>query len=198
MGHIYITFKDFRICSSCGSHSVIKFVLIMKSSSHTRDVQEKVVCLIMGSNLTRHTFGFIQSRLFPYYFHLGSACAFFNLTIFAMYHPSELLTEEETFQIIVLFICVTVAGLNAQWFGKITSEIMADMHLIEQSCGLGKDIGLSTNREAYIKLKESNPKYKKFSHQLTLYHNTSSLCNLCCIICNGISLYYMAANLSTL
>ncbi|XP_048457654.1 transmembrane protein 205 isoform X2 [Rhincodon typus] len=154
--------------------------------------------LIMGSNLTRHTFGFIQSRLFPYYFHLGSACAFFNLTIFAMYHPSELLTEEETFQIIVLFICVTVAGLNAQWFGKITSEIMADMHLIEQSCGLGKDIGLSTNREAYIKLKESNPKYKKFSHQLTLYHNTSSLCNLCCIICNGISLYYMAANLSTL
>uniref|UniRef100_UPI00398E3BBC transmembrane protein 205 n=1 Tax=Pristiophorus japonicus TaxID=55135 RepID=UPI00398E3BBC len=154
--------------------------------------------LIMNSNLTRHTLGLIQSRLFPYYFQLGSACAFFNLTIFAIHHPSELLNEEETFQIIIFFICVTVAGLNAQWFGKITSDIMADMHLIEKSCGLGQDIGLSTNREAYDQLKESNPKYKTFSHQLTLYHNASSLCNLCCIICNGISLYYMAVNLSTL
>ncbi|XP_067846154.1 transmembrane protein 205 [Heptranchias perlo] len=154
--------------------------------------------LIMGSNLTRHTFGFIQSKLFPYYFHLGSTCAFFNLTIFAVHHPSELLSNEETFQIIIFFICVTVAGINAQWFGQITSEIMTDMHLIEQSCGLGQDIGLTINREAYNQLEESNPKYKKFSHQLALYHNASSLCNLCCIICNGISLYYMAANLSTL
>ncbi|XP_069795027.1 transmembrane protein 205 [Narcine bancroftii] len=153
---------------------------------------------IMGSNLTRHTFGFIQSKLFPSYFHIGSGCAFFNLIIFAMHHPSELLNEEETFQIIILFICVTVAALNAQWFGQITSEIMCDMHLIEKSCGLGQDIGLSINREAYNQLKESNSKYKEFSKQLALYHTASSLCNLCCIICNGISLYCMATNLSTL
>ncbi|XP_032884670.1 transmembrane protein 205-like isoform X2 [Amblyraja radiata] len=153
---------------------------------------------IMGSNLTRHTFGFIQSKLFPSYFHLGCACAFFNLIIFALHHPSERLNEEETFQIIILFICVAFAALNAQWFGQITSEIMADMHLIEKSCGLGQDIGMSTNREAYNQLKESNLKYKAFSNQLALYHNVSSSCNLCCLICNGISLYYMAANLSRL
>ncbi|XP_072129689.1 transmembrane protein 205 [Mobula birostris] len=153
---------------------------------------------IMGSNLTRHTFGFIQSKLFPSYFHLGSACAFFNLMIFAIHHPSEQLNQEETFQIIILFICVTFAALNAQWFGQITSEIMTDMHLIERSCGLGQDIGLSTNREAYNQLKESKPKYKELAKQLAMYHNASSLCNLCCLICNGISLYYIATNLSTL
>uniref|UniRef100_A0A8C4JY16 TMEM205-like domain-containing protein n=1 Tax=Dromaius novaehollandiae TaxID=8790 RepID=A0A8C4JY16_DRONO len=50
-------------------------------------------------HLPRHTYGFIQSELFPYYLHIGSACAFFNLTIFAMYHPSELLSEEEMTQV---------------------------------------------------------------------------------------------------
>ncbi|XP_007898016.1 transmembrane protein 205 [Callorhinchus milii] len=153
---------------------------------------------VMGSNLSRHTFGFIRSKLFPYYFHLGSACAFFNLTIFAIYHPSELLNEEETLQIVIFFICVTVAGINAQWFGQITSEVMADMHVIEQSRGLGHDVGLSSNKEAYGQLKETNTKYKHLAHKLDLYHRFSSLCNLCCIVCNGMSLYYMAANLSTL
>lgn len=53
----------------------------------------------MDSHLNRHTYGFIQSRLFPFYLHIGSACAFFNLTIFAMYHPSDLLDDKEAFQV---------------------------------------------------------------------------------------------------
>lgn len=101
-------------------------------------------------------------------------------------------------QIFIYFVCVTVAAINAQWFGQMTSEIMADMHLIEQACGLGLDIGLSSNREAYAKLCESDPKYKRLSNRLWLYHLLSSLCNLCCIICNGYSLYYLAENLSTI
>ncbi|XP_698143.3 transmembrane protein 205 [Danio rerio] len=153
---------------------------------------------VMDNHLNRHTFGFIQSRLFPFYLHIGSACAFFNLTIFAMYHPSNMLDDKEAFQILIFFVCVTVAAVNAQWFGQMTSEIMADMHLIEQACGLGQDIGLSSNREAYAKLCETDPKYKKLSARLWLYHLLSSLCNLCCIICNGYSLYYLAENLTTL
>ncbi|XP_026147103.1 transmembrane protein 205-like [Carassius auratus] len=153
---------------------------------------------VMDNHLNRHTFGFIQSRLFPFYLHIGSACAFFNLTIFAMYHPSNMLDDKEAFQIFIFFVCVTVAAVNAQWFGQMTSEIMADMHLIEQACGLGQDIGLSSNREAYAKLCETDPKYKKLSGRLWLYHLLSSLCNLCCIVCNGYSLYYLAENLTTL
>lgn len=53
----------------------------------------------MDNHLNRHTFGFIQSRLFPFYHHIGSACAFFNLAIFAVYHPSDLLDEKEAFQV---------------------------------------------------------------------------------------------------
>lgn len=182
----------------------------------------------MDNHLNRHTYGFIQSRLVPFYLHLGSACAFFNLTIYAVYHPSDMLDDREAFQVLFLFhiitlpkkqnflqyffnlclhfphqififfVSVTVAAVNAQWFGQMTSEIMADMHLIEQACGLGQDIGLSSNREAYAKLCETDVKYRHLSSRLWRYRLLSSLSNLCCIGCNFYSLCYMAENLVTL
>ena len=54
---------------------------------------------VMDNHLNRHTYGFIQSRLVPFYLHLGSGCAFFNLTIYAIYHPSDMLTDRESFQV---------------------------------------------------------------------------------------------------
>ncbi|XP_066482677.1 transmembrane protein 205-like [Tiliqua scincoides] len=152
---------------------------------------------VMGSNLSQHTFGFIQSCLFPYYFQIGSACAFINLTIFATCHPSEFLNEEETMQITVFFICVTAAALNAQWFGQVTSDIMAEMHLIEQSYGLGEDVGWFSDK-SLIQLHTLDSNYRELTSKLSIYQTFSSLCNLCCIACNGLSLYYMAAHLSAL
>ncbi|NXJ88545.1 TM205 protein, partial [Corythaixoides concolor] len=149
---------------------------------------------VMGSHLPRHTYSSVQRKLFPYYFHIGSACAFLNLTLFAMYHPSELLSDEQTTQIVVFFVCVAASVLNTQWFGKVTSDIVADMHLIERSHGLGQELGLITSRSCE-QLRASNPSYRQLASQFTLYHALSSLCNLCCIICNGLSLYYLAAHL---
>ncbi|XP_061489093.1 transmembrane protein 205-like isoform X3 [Rhineura floridana] len=152
---------------------------------------------VMRNNLSQHTFRFIQSCLFPYYFHIGSACAFINLTIFSMCHPSKLLNEEETMQITVFFVCVIVAALNAQWFGQVTSDVMAEMHLIEQSYGLGEDVGWFSHK-FFIRLHQLDSNYKELTSRLSIYNGFSSLCNLCCITCNGLSLYYMAAHLSTL
>ncbi|KAM9280068.1 transmembrane protein 205 [Cariama cristata] len=156
-----------------------------------------VAGFVMGSRLPRHTYGFIQRELFPYYFHIGSACAFLNLTLFAMYHPSELLSDEQTTQIIIFFVCIAASVLNTQWFGQVTSDIVADMHLIERSHGLGQEVGLFTSKSCE-QLCVSNPSYKQLSRQLTLYRALSSLCNLSCIACNGLSLYYLAAHLSAL
>lgn len=58
---------------------------------------------VMNNHLNRHTYGFIQSRLVPFYLHLGSACAFFNLTIYAVYHPSDMLNDREAFQVCHVF-----------------------------------------------------------------------------------------------
>lgn len=101
------------------------------------------------------------------------------------------------FQITVFFVCVIIAALNAHWFGQVTSDIMAEMHLIEQSYGMGGNIGLSSNR-SLIQLRHLDTSYKELTSRLSIYHGFSNLCNLCCIACNGLSLYYMAAHLSTL
>ncbi|XP_009960118.1 PREDICTED: transmembrane protein 205 [Leptosomus discolor] len=156
-----------------------------------------VAGFVMGSRLPRHTYGLIQRELFPYYSHISSACAFLNLTLFAMHHPSELLSDEQTAQIIVFFVCIAASVLNTQWFGQVTCDIVADMHLLERSHGLGEEAGLFTSKSCR-QLRASNPSYGQLSRQLTLYRALSSLCNLCCIMCNSLSLYYLAARLSAL
>uniref|UniRef100_A0A8C4K124 TMEM205-like domain-containing protein n=1 Tax=Dromaius novaehollandiae TaxID=8790 RepID=A0A8C4K124_DRONO len=154
-------------------------------------------------HLPRHTYGFIQSELFPYYLHIGSACAFFNLTIFAMYHPSELLSEEEMTQVPLQLeeapgfgsaLCIKGAG---ETLNPLNAHGLRHMHRIERSYGLGQEIGFFTSK-SYQKLRDSDPAYRKMSRQLVLYHALSSLCNLCCIACNGWSLRYLAAHLSAL
>nr|XP_009931299.1 PREDICTED: transmembrane protein 205 [Opisthocomus hoazin] len=69
-----------------------------------------VAGFVMSSRLPRHTFGFIPRELFPSYFH-----------------------------IIVLFVCVAASVLNTQWFGKVTADLVADVHLIERRHGLGQE-----------------------------------------------------------
>ncbi|NWX51203.1 TM205 protein, partial [Steatornis caripensis] len=152
---------------------------------------------VMGNHLPRHTYAFIQHKPFPYYFHIGSTCIYLNLTLFAMHHPSELFSEEQTTQIIVVFVCIAASVLNTQWFGQVTSDIVADMHLVERSHGLGQEVRLFTSK-ACRQLHASNPSYRQLSQQFTLYHALSSLCNLCCITCNGLSLYFLAARLPAL
>ncbi|NXU84134.1 TM205 protein, partial [Xiphorhynchus elegans] len=156
-----------------------------------------VAGFVMSRRLPRHTFGFIQRELFPYYFHISSTCAFLNLTLFAMSHPSERLAEEHTTQIIIFLVCIAASVLNTQWFGQVTSDIVAELHLVERSHGLGQEVGLVA-RQSRRNLQASNPSYRQLSRRFSLYHALSSLCNLCCVVCNGLSLYHLAAKLSAL
>lgn len=50
-------------------------------------------------NLPRHTFGLVQSKLFPLYFHISMGCAFINLCILASQHAWAQLTFWETSQV---------------------------------------------------------------------------------------------------
>ncbi|NXG13711.1 TM205 protein, partial [Grallaria varia] len=156
-----------------------------------------VAGFVMSRHLPRHTFGFIQSELFPYYFHISSTCAFLNLTLFAMSHPSERLGDEHATQVIVFFACVAASVLNAQWLGPVTSHVTAELHLVERGHRLGQEAGLVAG-ESRRNLRASNPSYGRLCRQFSLYHAASSLCNLCCVVCNGLSLFHLAAKLSAL
>ncbi|NWU33415.1 TM205 protein, partial [Hylia prasina] len=148
---------------------------------------------VMSRHLPRHTFGSIQRELFPYYFHISSTCAFLNLTLFAMSHPSERLGEEHTTQIIVFLVCIAASVLNTQCFGQVTSEAVAELQRAERSHGPGQAGGESRGQ-----LRASGPGYRQLARRFALCHALSSLCNLCCIVCNGLSLHHLAAQLSAL
>lgn len=180
------------------SHTIKLLHLLFLSTSWGMQVWVTFVAgFVMSRHLPRHTFGSIQRELFPYYFHISSTCAFLNLTLFAMSHPSERLGEEHTAQIIIFFICIAASVLNTQWFGQVTSDVVAELQLVESRQGLGQELGLAAS-EPRRQLRASNPGYRRLSRRFALYHALSSLCNLLCILCNGLSLHHLAAQLSAL
>uniref|UniRef100_A0A3P8TKZ5 Transmembrane protein 205 n=1 Tax=Amphiprion percula TaxID=161767 RepID=A0A3P8TKZ5_AMPPE len=137
--------------------------------------------------VTRHTFGLVQSKLFPLYFYSLLGSHFVNLAVYAVYHPRELLDWHESVQMFLYFVALIMAGLNAQWFGPAATE-----H------GLGNQIGLGSQKEGYAKLREQDPKYKAYKSAFGRYHGLSSLCNLTGFICTTTNLVYTALNLSTI
>ncbi|XP_017347618.1 transmembrane protein 205 isoform X2 [Ictalurus punctatus] len=153
---------------------------------------------VLLSKVTRHTFGLVQSKLFPMYFYclLGSNTV--SLAIYAVYHPRELLNWHETIQMALFFVAVIVAGLNAQWFTPAVIEHLLVMMEIEQEHGLGGEIGFSTNRERYIKLREQDPKYKAHRNSFNRFHGISTLSNLIGFACTTINLIYLALHLASI
>lgn len=148
--------------------------------------------------VSRHTFGLVQSKLFPVYFHCLLGSNFVSLAIYAVYHPRELLDTHETIQMLLYFVALIMAGLNAQWFGPSGTEVMFQMWEVEKEHGLGDQIGMGSKKEEYTKLKEQDPKYRAFRKTFGRYHGLSSLCNLIGFICATVNLVYTALCLSTI
>lgn len=148
--------------------------------------------------VTLHTFGLVQSKLFPVYFYCLLGSHFVSLAVYAVYHPRELLDWHESVQMALYFVALIMAGLNAQWFGPAATEVMFQMREVEKEHGLGNQIGLGSQKEAYAKLKEQDPKYKAYKSTFGRYHGLSNLCNLIGFICTTTNLIYTALNLSTI
>lgn len=148
--------------------------------------------------VTLHTFGLVQSKLFPVYF-----CSLFcgntlNMVVYAAYHPRELLDWHESVQMILFFVAPIMSGLNSQWFAPATTEAMLQLREIEEEHGLGQQVGLGRQKEAYAKLKEQDPKYRAFKSTFGRYHGISNLCNLIGFLCTTTNLVYTALHLNTI
>ncbi|KAM4747680.1 transmembrane protein 205 isoform 2-T4 [Rhinophrynus dorsalis] len=152
--------------------------------------------LIRG--VPRHTFGLVQSKLFPYYGHVVLGCSFVNLAVFAAYHPRDLLSFSESVQIGLFFLSLILSALNARWFSPETSKSMFKMQAIEREHGLGEEVGLAANKDGYQLLREKDPKYKALRQRFMRYHGISSLCNLISLLCNGTNLVYIALLMPTI
>ncbi|XP_032064439.1 transmembrane protein 205 [Thamnophis elegans] len=153
---------------------------------------------VLFRSVSRHTFGLVQSKLFPFYFYTLLGCTMLNLAIFAAYHPWELLSTRETVQIALFSICLILFATNAFWLSQVTTETMFKMQEIEREHGLGQEVGHSGQREAYQLLKEKDGKYQHLRQKFFKFHGLSSLCNLACVICTGVNLAFIALQLKSL
>uniref|UniRef100_A0A8C5IB11 Uncharacterized protein n=1 Tax=Junco hyemalis TaxID=40217 RepID=A0A8C5IB11_JUNHY len=131
----------------------------------------------------------------------GSTCAFLSLTLFAMSHPSEQLSQEHKTQVYSPFLTHSPNPFlcSSGWLAnhRDPRTLVAELQRVEQSHGLGQELGLAA-REPRRQLRASDPAYRRLARSFALHHALSSLCNLLCILCNGLSLRHLAAQLSAL
>ncbi|ROL51108.1 Transmembrane protein 205 [Anabarilius grahami] len=153
---------------------------------------------VLISQVSMHTFGLVQSKLFPFYFYCLLGGNAINLSVYAVYHPRELLDWHEGIQMSLFFVAVIMAGLNAQWFGPSATESMLVMQEIEKEHGLGGQVGMSSNKEGYAKLREQDPKYKEHRSNFYRFHGLSNLCNLIGFFSTTVNLIYLALHLGTI
>ncbi|KAA0706127.1 Transmembrane protein 205 [Triplophysa tibetana] len=153
---------------------------------------------VLISQVSMHTFGLVQMKLFPFYFYCLLSGNAINLAIYAVYHPRELLDWHEGIQMTLFFVPVIMAGLNAQWFGPSATESLVVMRQIEQEHGLGAEVGMGSTREGYTKLHEKDPKYKEHRTIFYRFHGLSNLCNLFGFISTTVNLVYLALHLGTI
>ncbi|XP_072298336.1 transmembrane protein 205 [Eucyclogobius newberryi] len=148
--------------------------------------------------VSRHTFGLVQSKLFPPYFYCLLGSNFISLTVYAVYHPRELLDTHEAVQMLLYFVALITAALNTLWFGPAATEVMLQMWEVEKEHGLGQQVGLGAQKEEYTKLREKDPKYRQYKKVFGRFHGLSALCNLSGFICATVNLVYTALNLNTI
>ncbi|KAG7264025.1 hypothetical protein CRUP_011354 [Coryphaenoides rupestris] len=110
--------------------------------------------------VTRHTFGLVQSQLFPVYFYCLLGANLCSLAVHAAHHTRELLDWHERVQ----------------------------LRAVEEEHSLGNQVGLGSQKEGYAKLREQDPKYRAFKRRFGRYHGLSSLANLVGFVCTTANL----------
>ncbi|XP_069803670.1 transmembrane protein 205 [Dendropsophus ebraccatus] len=181
-----------------GSLVKVAYLLVLSASWGMQCWVTFVAGFVMIRGVPRHTFGLVQSKLFPFYGHIVMCVSFLNLVVYAAYHPRDLLSTSESVQISLFFISLIVSALNARWFSPATTTAMFKMQDIEREHGLGGEIGMSSNIEGYKRLREKDPKYQALRKSFLRYHGISSLCNLVSLLSNGANLVYTALLLPTI
>ncbi|XP_055975310.1 transmembrane protein 205 [Sorex fumeus] len=154
---------------------------------------------ILFRGLPRHTFGLVQSKLFPFYFHVSVACAFVNLCVLASQYSWARITFWESSQVFLLLLSLVLAAVNDRWLEPRTSGAMWALYRVEKERGLGQDApGSRRGPDPYRQLQAQDPKYKALRQTFFRYHGMSTLCNLGCLLANGLCLAGLALGLRSL
>jgi hypothetical protein len=102
-------------------------------------------------------------------------------------------------QLSLLLLSLTLATINARWLEARTTAVMRALQSIEKERGLGTEVpGNFQGPDPYRQLRDKDPKYSALRRKFYHYHGLSSLCNLGCLLSNGLCLVGLALGLRSL
>ena len=125
--------------------------------------------IIMFQNLPRHTFGRLQSKLFPAYFRFSSLCI-----VGAIYAAGKIssIGYENSQSLVIILVTIL---LNLFYFEPQTTKVMYERHVVERKLGTGHEIGVLKPADPK---KANDPKLKALSKKFGMLHGISTLLNL--------------------
>lgn len=112
---------------------------------------------------------------------------------------TQLVLLPPPYQLGLLLLSFTLSTINARWLEPRTTAAMWALHRVEKERGLGGEVpGSHQGPDPYRQLREQDPKYSVLRQTFFRYHGLSSICNLGCLLSNGLCLAGLALGLRSL
>lgn len=112
------------------------------------------MCLFSGYKmyftLTRHTFGHLQSQLFPVYFTVGSCLSTVALATYYLMHPVQMWNENEKIQVNKETVCIIYWSRFRKLSAIIESNNLFARHQQNAVFSVSLKIILSHHHKAYF------------------------------------------------
>jgi uncharacterized membrane protein len=137
--------------------------------------------IVMFKTLPRHTFGRLQSKLFPAYFifsagaiiiAIGTSGGLLSSTSTTTTTTASTTTTTIPYSLIVILACTL---LNLFYFEPATTRVMYQRHAVEKRLGTGHEIGKIRPDDPK---KANDPQLKALSKTFGMLHGVSTLLNL--------------------
>ncbi|KAG7345944.1 protein of unknown function DUF4149 containing protein [Nitzschia inconspicua] len=134
--------------------------------------------IIMFQNLPRHTFGRLQSKLFPAYFLFSAIAIVLSIA------SATALSWSRNNGTMSLYLILATILINLVYLEPKTTQVMFERHVVERKLGTGQEVGIIKPKDPKI---ANDPELKKLSKTFGMLHGMSTLMNLAAL---GVGCYW--------
>ncbi|XP_078383472.1 transmembrane protein 205-like [Oculina patagonica] len=127
----------------------------------------------MYFTLTRHTFGHLQSQLFPVYFTVGTILSTVALATYYLMHPVQMWNGNEKIQVSGLAVSMLATLINKMYLEPKTTAMMLKRYSYEKEHGYGDDVG-PIKDQAFKK----DETYVRMTQDFCMVHGFTSMANI--------------------
>ncbi|XP_064382489.1 transmembrane protein 205-like [Halichondria panicea] len=150
----------------------------------------------MYQYMPRHMFGFIQSKLFPKYFLLGTILSSVTIVTFLIEHPFTDWDFTEKMQGYSLAVSLLMVIVNLVYLEPQTTKCTFSKHKFEKEINAGNAIGkLEKDKQEQLR---KNPQYSALESKFIWLHSYASVANLVALAAQAVHLWYLSCKLTSI